>query len=219
MSEFEKLLIELREHIDQLEETFIHHFIDKRRTKPHEPIELDEYKHHVKAYCLLCHAAIEEYFEKIALKVMHRCLDEWCHSGKYTDTLMMLVAYYKQDLVINCNDTKVLDYLKGVFGRVKKRFKADVDRNHRISLKYLRRLMIPVAIDIKEDDNLKNSLDRLARERGEYAHKRLVERVLSPEDARNYVNDCLELCEDVKVKAESKFIQVFHPFTSHATPR
>ena len=211
MNEFEKLLIELKEYIQKLEVTFIYQFINDPTAKP------DEYELHVKAYCVLCHAALEEYFESIARGVMHRCLDEWDHSRKYTDTLVTLVSYYKQELVIDRNETKVLDSLEGVLNIVKKRFLADVDNNHRISLKYLRRLLIPVAIDIKEDDNLKNSLNRLARERGEYAHKRLIERVLSPEDARNYVNDCLELCEDVKVRAESKFIQVFHPFTSHAT--
>ena len=211
MNEFEKLLIDLKEHIEELEKTFIHQFIEERMTEP------DEYENHVKAYCVLCHAAIEDYFESIARGVMHRCLNEWCHSRKYTDTLVTLVSYYKQELVIDRNETKVFDSLKGVFNNVKKRFLADVDNNHGISLKYLRRLLIPVAIDIKEDANLKNSLNRLARERGEYAHKRLIRHILVPEDAKSYVEDCLELCEDVKVKAENKFIQVFHPFTSHAT--
>ena len=213
MNEFERLLNELKDHIDDLEKTFIRRFIEDRITEP------DEYEHHVKAYCVLCHAAFEEYFESVARGVMLRCLEEWCHSRKYTDTLVTLVSYYKQELVINRNEPKVFDCLKGVFGKVKKRFLADVDNNHRISLKYLRRLLIPVAIDIKEDTNLKNSLNRLARERGEYAHRRLIRHILAPEDARRYVKDCLELCEDVKAQAEDKFIQVFHPFTSHTTPR
>ena len=217
MNEFEKLLSDLKDHIDDLEKTFIRGFIHDRKKKPDKITYPDEYEHHVKAYCVLCHAALEDYFESIVREVMHRCLDEWCYSRKYTDTLVTLVSYYKQELVIDRNETKVFDSLKGVFNSVKKRFLADVDNNHGISLKYLRRLLIPVAIDIKEDANLKNSLNRLARERGEYVHKRLITHRLVPEDAKNYVEDCLELCEDVKVKAENKFIQVFHPFTSHAT--
>ena len=204
MNEFELLLIELREHIDELEETFIHQFIDNRMAEP------DEYEHHVKAYCVLCHAAIEEYFESIALKVMHRCLDEWIRLQKCTDTLVTLVSYCEQKLVIDCNEnadeTKVFDYLKSIFDNVKQRFSNDVYKNNGISLNNLRNLLIPVAIDIKEDPNLKNSLKRLVRERGAYAHKRLIKSVLAPEYAKDYVKDCLELCDDVKTKAESKFI-------------
>ena len=209
MNEFEKLLTELREHIEELEETFIRQFIKKRETEPHEPIELDEYKHHVKAYCVLCYAAIEEYFEKIALKVMHQCLDEWVSLRKYTDTLVTLVSYCKQTLQIdsdeNTKETTVFEYQKDIFDHVKQIFSIHVHNNHGISLKYLRGLLIPVGIDIKEDIRLKSSLNKLARERGKYAHQR-AEHPLSPEDARNYVNDCLELYEDVKTKAEHKFI-------------
>ena len=88
MNEFEKLLTELREDIQELEETFIRRFINDRMTEP------DEYEHHVKAYCVLCHAAFEKYFESIALKVMHRCLDEWIRLrkiyGYFSDTHIIL---------------------------------------------------------------------------------------------------------------------------------
>ena len=204
MNEFEKLLSELREDIQELEETFIHRFIEDPMRGP------DEYKHHVQAYCVLCHAALEEYFENIAQEVTNQCVNEWTYSRKYTDTLVTLVSYYGQKLVIDLNEkadeTRVFDHLRCVFKEVKQKFSADVNNNHGISLKYLRRLLIPVAIDIKEDIRLKGSLSRLARERGKYAHKGSIPHVLSPEDARDYVNDCLELCEDVKEKAKNKFI-------------
>ncbi len=202
MNEFEKLLVELREHIDELEETFIHQFIANRMAQP------DEYEHHVKAYCVLCHAAFEKYFENLVLKVMDRCLDERIRLKKYTDTLVTLVSYYEQKLVIdlneNADETRVFDHLRYIFDEVKRKFSADVNNNHGISLKYLRRLLIPVAIDIKEDIKLKNSLHKLASERGEYAHNS-KKGTLAPEYAKNCVEDCLELCEDIKEKAENKF--------------
>ncbi|MCH8294648.1 hypothetical protein IH992_26490 [Candidatus Poribacteria bacterium] len=205
MSDFENLLKELKKHIEDLQKTFIDAFI------PTDPSTGPEaYEHQVQAYCLLCHAAFEEYFEKVALKVMSLSLNEWMTSGKYTDTLMMLVSYYGLKIEIDQDEekaeTRVFDYLRPLFEDIKKKFSTDVYNNHGISLKYLRNLLIPVAIDIKEDIGLKNSLQKLARERGEYAHKRLIKTVLAPEDARSYVNDCLDLCEDVKAKAESKFI-------------
>jgi len=128
---------------------------------------------------------------------------------KYNDTLVTLVSYYglklKVDLDESNEEIKIFDYLRDVFDEVKKMFSKDVYENHGISLKYLRSLLIPVAIDIKNDVNLLNSLRKLASERGEYAHNRLIKNILSPEDAKNYVVDCLDLCEDIKAKAISKF--------------
>ena len=199
MNEFEELLIELKEHIEELDKTFIRRFVKNRTV-------MRDYEHHVKAYCVLCHAAFEEYFESIALKVMHRCLEEWLDSRKYTDTLVTLVLYCEQELAVDSSETRVFDYLRRVFNNVKQHFSNHVHDNQGISLQHLRHLLIPVAIDIKEDIRLKGSLNKLAGERGEYAHKRLIPHVLAPEDARDCVNDCLELCDDVKTKAESKFI-------------
>ena len=173
MSEFEKLLDRLKTDIEELNKTFIRRFIKKRTARLN-------YEHHVKAYCVLCHAALEEYFEDIAREVMNQYLEEWANSGKYTDTLVTFVSHYG------------------------KKFLADVDKNHGISLKYLKRLLEPIAIEITDDIKL-NSLSTLARERGKYAHKR-GKRVLAPESAKDCVDDCLELCEEVKVKAENKFI-------------
>lgn len=204
MNDFEKLYDDLKKHIALLEKTFIYPFI------PAEPSTMpDKYEHHVKAYCILCHAAFEEYFETIALRVMTKSIDCWLHDRKYNDTLVTLVSYYGLKLKVNLDESneeiKIFDYLRDVFDEVKKMFSKDVYENHGISLKYLRSLLIPVAIDIKNDVNLLNSLRKLAGERGEYAHKRLIKNILSPEDAKNYVGDCLELCKDIKEKAISKF--------------
>ena len=55
MSDFERLLKELKEYIQELYKTFIEPFIPTDlSTKP------EVYAHHVKAYCILCHAAFEE---------------------------------------------------------------------------------------------------------------------------------------------------------------
>ena len=175
MNEFEKLLIELKEYIQKLEVTFIHQFIDDPTARP------DEYEFHVKAYCVLCHAALEQYFEDIAREIMNQYLKEWTNPHKYTDTLVTFVSYYGAE------------------------FKDNVDKNNRISPRHLRRLLIPVAIEIPDDPNLTNSLNKLVHARGDYAHTRL-RRVPAPEDVRSYVQDWLELCEDVKVQAENKLI-------------
>ena len=209
MNEFEKLLSDLKEHIEELEKTFIRGFILGRKKKPEQVADPDEYEHHVKAYCVLCHAVLEEYFEDVARAVMKRCIKEWMYLRKYTDTLVTLVSYYGQKLEIdhegNTNETKVFNYLREIFDEVEDKFSKAIYRNNGISLENLRNLLIPVAIDITDDANLKNSLSQLVDERGTYAHKG-SKGALAPEYAKDYVDDCLELCEDVKAKAESKFI-------------
>ena len=178
MNEFEKLLIDLKKHIQRLEDTFIQPFIKDPTARPYT--RLEEYESHVKAYCVLCHAALEGYFEDIAQEVMKQYKEEWVTSGKYTDTLVTFVSYYEAEFLTTVND------------------------NNGISLKHLRRLLVPIALEITDDIKL-SSISTLARERGKYAHK-YRQGGIAPEYAKDCVDDCLEVCEEVKVKAENKFI-------------
>ena len=178
MNEFEKLLIRLKEHLQKLEKTFIHQFIKDPTARP--GARPDEYESHVKAYCVLCHAALEEYFEDIAREVMKQYKEEWVTSGKLTDTLVTFVSYYEAV------------------------FLTTVKKNNGISLKHLKRLLVPIAIEIMDDIKL-SSISTLARERGKYAHNNR-RGGLAPEYAKDCVADCLEFCEGIKVKAENKFI-------------
>jgi hypothetical protein len=83
----------------------------------------------------------------------------------------------------------------------KAEFSRKVYNNHGISILYLRALLIPVAIEIKQDLKLLNSLQKLAEGRGIYAHKWRVKTVLAPEDAKRQVEDVLDLCNDIRGKA------------------
>jgi hypothetical protein len=76
-----------------------------------------------------------------------------------------------------------------------------VNKNHGISILHLRNLLIPIAVEIKDDLNLLNSLQKLTEGRGHYADKGRVTTVLAPQDAKRYVQDVLFLCDDIKCKA------------------
>lgn len=205
--QFENLYSALKDEINELEEQFIKAFI------PADPsVGPNEYGHPVKAYCILCHAAFEEYFEEVALKVMTFSVTHWLnktHTVKTTETLMTLACYYGLKFKIDEDEknleTPIRDYLRKIFEEVKRKFSKDIIENHGISIKYLRKILLPVAVDIKKDVTLLNSLQKLASERGAYAHKRIIQKVLTPEDAKKLVEDCLKLCEDVKDKAIFKF--------------
>jgi len=58
------------------------------------------------------------------------------------------------------------------------------------------KLLIPVGIDIPENLSLLNSLQKLAKYRGEYAHtKGDLTVILSAPDSANYIIDALQLCK------------------------
>lgn len=202
-----ELFGDLKRYIANLADKFINQYI------PVNPeIGPEEYEYFVRAYCLLVHAAIEEYIEEVALKVMKKSIDGWINEKKIVDSLLTIVAYYGLQLKIDEgeDEIKIFDYLRKLFDKAKKDFSNDVDKNHGIAIINLRHLLIPIGIDIKPDINLKNSINKLSSERGIYAHFQKGERKgprkpLSPEDAKKYVEDCLSLCEDIKNKALNKF--------------
>ena len=105
---------------------------------------------------------------------------EWITSGKYTDTLVTFVSYYEEA------------------------FLTTVKENNGISLKHLKRLLEPIAIEIPDDIKI-NSIGTLARERGKYAHK-YRRGGIAPEYAKDCVDDCLEVCAEIKMQAEQKFV-------------
>ncbi len=176
---------ELIEYINGLEGKFISSYI------PVDPeVGPEEYEHSVKAFCLLSHAAIEEFIEEVALKVMKKSIDDWRDHKRIVNSLLTIISYYGIRLKIDESEdeTKVFDYLRKILEDANGKFSNDVEKNHGISLNNLRNLLIPVGIDIKEDIKLKNSLSRLSSERGVYAHyqkgdRKGAKKVLSPEDA------------------------------------
>lgn len=203
MQDTESLFRDLTNHVARLEDAFIKGFLAVSTAKP------EDYDLSVRAYCVLTHAALEEYLEGIALYVMKQTIDDYVLRKTVRDSLLTLTAYGRLELKVNEDETtdeiRTFDVLRPMLDEAKTRFSRSVHKNQGISLKYLRRLLNPVAVDIKQDSNLKNSLMQLAKERGTFAHKGAARKVISPEDAKNYVNDCLELCRDIKDKTDQKF--------------
>lgn len=203
MQDAQSLFEDLKSHLDGLEEKFIKTFLGVSTADP------DDYDLFVRAYCVLSHAALEEYLEGVALYVMQRSVEDFIFRREVKDTLLTLTAYLGLKLEADENEsvdeTKAFDKLRTLLEDAKTKFSRSVHRNQGISVKYLRKLLCPVAVDIKQDTNLKNSLIQLAKERGAFAHHRAARKVISPEDAKNFVSDCLELCKDIKEKIDQKF--------------
>lgn len=198
---------ELTSYVDELTKKFVGHYIPADPSVPPET-----YAHDVKAYCILSHAAFEEFIEGIALGVTDYATSQWLSRRKVSDVLVALLCCHGAKLKIDDNEASPerlhFDYLRPLIEGAKTTFSKEVHKNHGVSILYLRGLLTPVAIEISQNANQLNSLQKLAEGRGNYAHKGRVKTVLAPEDARRYVQDVLSLCDDVRAKALDKMAQL-----------
>jgi hypothetical protein len=201
MSKPDDLYNELRQIITEIEAKFIQPYLPPDPESKPATFALD-----VKSYCILAHAAFEDYFEQVSLAVMeHLLLAVYDGRRKIDRGLLIFLGTYGGQITIEDETKKTFDHLRESFEHAKSAFSDYVFNNHGISpKKYLAQLMLPVGVDVPQDPNWLNSLDQLAKERGQYAHKGAVTRILSPEDAKNYVADCLLLSDSIKKQAEKK---------------
>jgi hypothetical protein len=175
----------------------------------------DAYDLDVKSYCVLCHAAFEEFIEKTVLNVMSQSIEIYSQEQKISKPIISLMHFKgkhndyieENSKISSSNDIEsFFEYTRKKLVDIKSAFSKEINDNHGVSLKYLRKLLIPVAIDIPKDPNWSNSLEQLTNARGAYAHKFLeqnrIKQSIAPEDAKRYVQDCLDLCEEINNRAK-----------------
>lgn len=208
------LLVEdLQNHISKLRAKFLTPFLPP--DPAHRP---EDYEHDVKAACVLAHAALEEFVERISMHVMSTALQRWEHERKATDPLLALCLRHGVTLAVEDDEEKIqktcFDLLREAIGEAKKRHSKSIQDNHGFSLKYLRAALTPVFINPPDDLRLTESLKTLTAARGSFAHsaaKNAEFRIgskagrastpLSPEDAGKAIADCVTLCEEIAASA------------------
>jgi hypothetical protein len=175
-------------YISSLEKSFLDKHLENPLSTP------DDYDYDVKSYCILCHAALEDYMETIALKVLDKAIENYVNHHHLSESIVTLM-HFKAPSVNN------------YFEKLEDNAPLTM-QNHGASLKYIRQLLMPVAIDIPNDPQLLNSLQLLANERGFFAHKFQqsgnLKRSIEPEKAKIIMEDCLLLCWDIRDKAKSR---------------
>ena len=168
----------LKGYLQEIENKFLQTHLENSLSSP------DEYSLDVKSFCILCHAAFEEFIELIALQVMTHSIKLYTREIRISKPLITLMHFKgkhnnflekdSETLTIENIET-VFDYNRKRLDEVRSSFSNEIYNNHGVSLKYIKKLLMPVSIDIPKDVNLANSLERLANERGAYAHKFLEE--------------------------------------------
>lgn len=203
---FDRFYRDLEDELKRIEEKFF-----GPSTKKTGILTVHEFD--IKAFCILSHAAFEDYFEKVALEMMHTSINRFANlkSKKIHEPLLALVACHDRPMAIDDSDLQngpeptFFDNIRQLTDGIRTDFSKKVFGNQGISKRHLRQLMTPVSINIGNDLNLLNSLSQLSKNRGEFAHKSGTKKILSPQDAMNFVSDCLALCKDVRDQAIGKF--------------
>lgn len=203
MTMVEEELKSLKDYLERIEKQFIAELLVDEFAEP-EKCDLP-----VRAYCVLSHAAFEEYFEKVAIRVMDTSVEWWRTKGKATRPIILLIKccpeIFKIDYEDDKDELKCFDYIKDYLDKSRKWFSNQVEYNNGISLKYLKKMFYPLSLTISNDANFRNSLSQLALLRGDFAHKKIAKRIPNPKDAKQFVSDVLDYSESLCTNSNALF--------------
>lgn len=209
-------MVSLKDAQDQLELYLLE--VEEKYLKPHigTTEQPDDYMFDVKSYCILCHAAFEEFIENVCLVVLNEVVDNFENHQKLSYSTLCLLHFVSVREEINednwKDNQKLYDYFYKKLDKVKSEYsKFIMEKNHGVGLKYLKKMLIPIGIDIPQDPVQQNSLTQLANFRGGYAHTSLrVAKKLSPEDAIEYVYDVHKMMVEIANRARNVHYHSIH---------
>lgn len=205
MATIDSLLDDLTKEIAALKDHFLKRWLPA--APEHGP---DDFQHDVKAYCVLTHAAFEEFAENLSTLAAKEAQAAWL-AKKYHSGAFALLSAYSFKLNIVAEETqdqdRYFDQFRFGLEDCIRRHSDALHNNHGFSLKYLRSILTPVGIDVPTNPALMESLRDLAEARGSYAHttaklglygrRASAKRPMSPEDAKAAVDDCVQLCNEL----------------------
>lgn len=198
----------MKAHIDKLELYLL--TLQEKYIEPHkDPLEPpDNYKLDIRSFCVLAHAAFEEFLESLSLYLLDEIEVNFSLRQRISYSSLCLFHFKGTDKEPDDeswkDDDKLFDRLKNQIDSIKSSYsKYIMENNHGISLKYLKKLLVPLGIDLPSDMKEILALNNLSKYRGAYAHTFYrKDFVVSPEDAWDCVNDVYKMCIKLANKAE-----------------
>lgn len=207
IGDLDKMYSDLNTYILDLEIKYI---------EPHKnPLEQPQfYDSDVRSFCILSHAAFEEFVENICIKVADEMVSAFKITQRIRYTTLSFIHFNSNAEEIGDNGlgSTLFDYFKNKLEEAKLTFSNYVMKNnHGVNLKYLDKMLIPLGLNIPSDLRFLGSLDYLAKYRGGFAHtyKRNVKQ-LAPEDAKVYVEDVNEMMGIITKEAKSIYCFSIH---------
>lgn len=190
----------LEDHIAEL----LIRYIDAHKDPMERPAD---YNLDVQSFCILCHAAFEEFIEDVTLYSVDRIENEFKgNPRKYSYATLCLLHFDDHQKCINDEKDWPEIFNEYLLNRISER-KNELSRyamqaNHGIDVKYLRKLLQPIGIEVPRNPIEIAALAQLKAIRGTYAHSYARSKnPIPPEDAEKIVYDVLDMVKRIKEKA------------------
>lgn len=209
MVDFDTLFAALDEELNGLHSKFLSRFLP---ADPEDGPEAFEYE--VKSFSLLSHAAFEEYVEAISELMMQKIESDLMIKKTTLSTVCFLATYgIKLELPDDDEtpDRSCFEHIRDAIGKAKGLHSSTLKDNHGFSAKYMRKLLIPVGINMPKGPEME-SLRKLAEARGSFAHTvsklarygpyKRAKRPLTPEEVATAALDCRTICDGLRNRAK-----------------
>ena len=202
MTDYSRIFILLQGHIGALEAKFI---------RPHLPLVAaatpDSYDLDVRAFCVLTHAAFEQFVEDVCVGLAQAASQAWLYNQCCSQPLMALLAFQSDRLPIEEDEAKpeisFFTHIRLASDEARNAFSKYLRiQNHGVSVKYLRHMLLSVGLEVPDNARWLGSLNQLAGQRGDLAHKSHVKKIPSPDDAQIWVRDCMEMFARIRDDAK-----------------
>lgn len=210
MTKFDELYKSLDEEIMNLKSRYIMgHIPAKPESGP------DVFSYDVKAFCLMSHASFEEFVEAVSETVMSEIESDFLNKKIKLSTACFILNYGRGSHVqANEREEQVrcFDAIRDTITYGKKTHSDKLESNHGFSIKYLRSVLAPIGINVPVEDKML-SVKKLADARGTFAHTmaktamygdyKKANKVMTPEEAKEIVEDCLSMCSEIRERAKN----------------
>jgi hypothetical protein len=149
-----------------------------------------------RAYKVLTHAEIESYLETIFYNIAQYAYGKWDITKTVSKPLLALAVYYSgtyspvpESKTGNYSSEDITEKIKMAFTDFSSKVKS---KNHGIKEANLLQMGLPIGLELSQIDNdLIIGLNNYGAERGEIAHSTRTKRLITPEDAKNTLDELM----------------------------
>jgi hypothetical protein len=142
---------------------------------PAHDIECRLHELKLRSYVLLCHAAIEEYLERVSVSVLRESFEAFEMDGKVRDPLLCACSYYNICVPMEISTRRDGDPFQAIFQKLCEKAISEHDlairQNNGIKTKDQDAIFLPIGVRLHDFDRiLSQGLNSYGTTRGKFAH-------------------------------------------------
>lgn len=184
----------------------------------------------IRAFCVLSHAALEEYIETFASDYRERLLNRWTtgiglRKLAVVSLISFVVSQGKTFKIENESDEKnsqtaPIHQIRTRLAESQTAHANLVDSNHGASKSYIRGLLVPLGFGDVSDHTVMDAISKLANNRGSYAHRvnhssasKFVLNKMSASQLKALIPDIVRLDDELVARAREALPADYPPFS------